>query len=150
MAGTPPTERGLQALKAHLSALGGAKFQFDEVLREQLSGEQIAELLSHGEVFTAAQARRVPGGRVNGCHDNTAAFVRRHPSWFEYFGLACHGGIWRIHSWAVYLDGPRITRLAETTVIMDRYFGIPLGGGGAAPSLAASAAAGHTPAVDHS
>jgi hypothetical protein len=102
MAATPPTDRQLRALKARLLTLGGAKFQFDWVLREQLSTEQVTALLRDGETFDGSSARLVRGGRVNGCHQNTSAFVLANPSWFAFFGLALYGGIWRVHSWAVY------------------------------------------------
>jgi len=150
MAATPPTDRQLAALKARLLTLGGVRFQFDWVLREQLSAEQVSALLRDGEAFSGSSARLVRGGRVNGCHQNTAAFVAKNPSWFNFFGLALSGGIWRVHSWAVYTDGPHLRRIAETTVIMERYFGLPVAGGDGVPSLAASAAAGHPPAMARS
>jgi hypothetical protein len=150
MVTTVPTVRQLQLLKARLLALGGVKFQFDWVLREQLSAQQVTALLRDGESFSGSTARLVRGGQVNGCHENTAAFVAKNPAWFNFFGLALSGGIWRIHSWAVYTDGPRISRIAETTVLMERYFGVPIAGGSGIPTLAASAVAGHPPAIDRS
>ena len=146
---TPPSGRSIAAIKARLLKLGGRGFQFDWVLEQELSEELIASLLRHGEAFPGSIARLVPG-RVSSCHDNAAAFVRANPAWFNYFGFALSGGVWRVHSWAIYTDGPRITRGAETTVLRERYFGVPVGGGRGVPSLAASAAAGHPPAMDRS
>jgi hypothetical protein len=138
----------LLTLKASILAHGGQRFQVDAFLEMEIDADEAVALLREGIFYPGKLARLVSGGRVNQCHDNTADFVARNPAWFACFGFALGSDqIWRVHSWALYLDGPDITRLAEVTHKMTAYYGRVIGGGMAIPSLAASAAAGHRPAI---
>lgn len=118
-----PPRADIKRLKRRLLEFGGEGFQYDWFLNSELTEEDVEALLSRGIAMDGrdAEVRRMT---TSECHRNAAKLAARYPNRFSYCtGLALsEDGIWRVHSWAVGLDG----RIVETTEPRIKYFGYRL------------------------
>jgi len=110
----------LTALKKHLLAKGGSRFQRNSHLAAECDANATAYLIKCGQFFhgKGALLKRM---NISDCHQNSARLaLKAGIEWWTGLALS-KDGIWRIHSWCV-----KGAKIIETTEPRTLYFGVPL------------------------